>query len=93
VKLKDLATIRTNYPEADFWILMKGSKGQVGRPIKVFDKESIGIRVDRTDVLLPDYLYYAMQYLHQQGYWDQFDRGMTGLRHVTVSDVKNVSIG
>ena len=93
MRLSDLATIKTNLPEADFWIIRKGSAQEVGRPVKDFSKERIGVLVEATDVVDPRYLYYAMMHLHSQGYWGQFDKGMTDLRHILVSDVKNVPVG
>ena len=58
--LSDLAEIKTNSPQADFWIIQKGSEDKVGQPVKEFKPQYIGIKVTRTDVVLPDYLYYAL---------------------------------
>jgi choline kinase len=66
MKLEDLCEIKTNFPEADFWLDRKGSIDTVGKPIKEFSSERIGIKVIKTDVLLPDYLYYVMEYIRPQ---------------------------
>lgn len=92
MKLKDKATIKTNFPEADFWIIRKGSESDVGKPTKKFSEYHIGIKVTSDD-LLPDYLYYAMTYLHNEGYYKPLATGTTNLVNIQVKDVKNIQIG
>jgi len=92
MKLKDKATIKTNFPEADFWIVRRGSEHDVGKPTKKFSEYHIGIKVTSDD-LLPDYLYYAMTYLHNQGYFKRLATGMSNLVNIQVKDVKDIHIG
>ncbi len=92
MKLKDVATIKTNFPEADFWIVRKGSESDVGKPTKKFSEYHIGIKVTSDD-LLPNYLYYALTYLHNEGYYKPLATGMSSLVNIQVKDVKNIQIG
>ena len=56
MKLSKLTITKTNLPEADFWIVRRGSLKTCGEPTRTFNPELIGIKVVRTDILLPDYL-------------------------------------
>ena len=93
MKLKHLCEIKTNFPEADFWLIRKGSEKEVGRPTKEFSPENIGIKVIETEVLYPQYLYYALMNLHSQGKFEQISHGTLRLKNITVSDIKNISFG
>jgi hypothetical protein len=92
-KLKDLASIATNMPNADFWLIRKGSDKTVGKPVKEFEPQRIGVKVVRTDILDPNYLYYMMMNLHNKGYFASIANGTTNLVNIKVSDVANVPIG
>ncbi len=92
IKLKDLAEIKTNFEDADFWITRRNSINIVGMPSKEYNPESIGIKVTRTDVLLPSYLYYVIQYLHSTGYFKKIAKGATKLVNITTNDVRNISL-
>lgn len=92
-RLGDLATIAIGMEDADFWLVRRHGIETVGEPTKEFNPQHIGIKVTRTDVLLPDYLYYAMQYLHMKGYWQQKAFGATKLVNIRVEDVKRVLLG
>jgi len=91
-RLKDVATIRTNFEDADFWIRRKGSKTAVGKPTKEFDEEFIGIRVDRTDIVLPEFLYYVFEYLHMRGDFERIAKGTLRLVHIKTEDVENIKL-
>lgn len=91
-KLGDMAIIRTNFPDADFWIARKGSRDTVGKPHKNFKAEDIGIKVKDQTQLLPSYLYYVFMHLYQQGVWKYMATGTLNLVNITVSDVKNLPI-
>lgn len=88
--LKDLATVKTNMQDADFWLVRKGSSKTVGKPVREFNPEHIGIKVTRTDVLDPQYLYYVFMNLHNQGYFAQRATGMSELVHIRTSDVADI---
>ena len=92
-RLKDIAKIATNMPDADFWLVRKGSDKTVGKPVKEFDPSRIGIKVVKTDVLDPNYLYYAMMNLHHQGQFARIANGTTNLVNITVADIANMPLG
>ena len=92
MKLCDLATIKTNFPEADFWIVRRGSVERCGDVTLEFNPEHIGVKVNRTDILLPDYLYYAMMNIHIQGHWKERANGSLSLVNIKVSDVRSISL-
>jgi hypothetical protein len=92
VSLSEKAEIKTNFPEADFWIVRKGTEDKVGSPVKEFSPEYIGIKVISDDIL-PSYLYYAMQYIHSTGYYRSLAHGTLKLKNIKISDVANVKLG
>ena len=92
MKLSELATIKTNYPNADFWLIRRGSAERCGKPTREFNKEHIGIKVTRTIILLPDYLFYAMMNIHHQGHWIKIATGTLNLVNIRVSDVRNITL-
>lgn len=92
-KLGHLCNVRLNYPEADFWIVRRGSPEEIGCVTKEFSPEHFGVKVTRTDVLLPQYLYYAMQNLCNQGYYRPHLNGALKLKHIGIETVKNIPLG
>ena len=80
-------------PDADFWLIRKGSDKTVGKPVKEFDPSRIGVKVVRTDVLDPKYLYYVMMNLHNQGMFARLANGTTNLVNITVNDIANIPLG
>jgi hypothetical protein len=92
VTLSEKTEMKTNFPEADFWIIRKGTEDKVGSPTKDFSPEHIGIKVISDD-LLPDYLYYAMQYIHSTGYYRPLAHGTLKLKNIKVSDIANIRLG
>ena len=92
MRLSDVATIRTNYPEANFWLFRRGSAERCGEPVREFNPEHIGIRVNRIDILLPDYLFYVLVHIHQVGYWKTIATGTLSLVNIRVSDVRQIEL-
>lgn len=92
MKLAAMATIRTNFPEAHFWLVRRGSAERCGEPVRAFNPEHIGIRVERIDLLLPDYLFYALAHIHQSGTWKQLVTGTLSLVNIRVSDVRSIEL-
>ena len=92
MKLKDVACIRTGLVEADFWLVRRGSVDAVGQPVKLFSPYHIGIRVEQTGLILPDYLYYVFMHLHQVGQWRPLAVGTLNLVHIRTEDVKNIAL-
>jgi hypothetical protein len=93
MKLKYLCEVKTNFPDADFWLIRKGTIKEVGKPTKKYSPENIGIKVTKPDVIYPDYLYYALMSLHNQGEFEKFSRGTLKLQNIRVDDIKNISFG
>lgn len=92
MKLSALATIRTNFPDAHFWLVRRGSAGRCGEPVRVFNPEHIGIRVERTDLLLPDFLFYSLKHVHSTGHWKREATGTLSLVNISVSAVRSIEL-
>ncbi len=92
MKLSDLAEIKTNYPEADFWLIRRGSVKQCGKPVRTFNREHFGVKVRRTDILLPDYLYYVFLHFHSSKMWEPLTHGTLNLVNIQLQDVKNIKL-
>lgn len=90
--LGELATIRTNFSDADFWVIRKGSENTVGKPTLEFSPEHIGVKVTSTDVLDSSYLRYVFEYLVQRGYFRDVAHGTLRLKNIKVSDVKRIPL-
>jgi hypothetical protein len=88
--LRTMIDARTNFPDADFWIVRRGTREAVGKPTREFNPEHIGIKVTATDKLDPGYLFYALEFVKMQGYYEP--RGTTRLQGIRVEDVLNVPI-
>jgi len=78
--------IRTNFPDADFWIQRKGSENRVGKPSMEYNPDHFGIKVV-SDNVLPRYLYYVLIHVHQKGFYSQRARGALGLKHLLKKDI------
>jgi hypothetical protein len=92
MKLAAVATIQTNFPEAHFWIVRRGSSERCGEPVRVFNTEHIGMRIERLDLLLPDYLFYALKHVHHLEHWRQIATGTLSLVNIRVSDVRSIEL-
>lgn len=92
MKLSDVATIRTDFPDADFWLVRRGAMDRCGEPQREFNPEHIGIKVQRTDLLLPTYLFYALMHVHQQGFWKARANGTTSLVNIRTADVRGIEL-
>lgn len=92
MRLSDITTIKTNFQDADFWLVRRGAASQCGKPVRVFNPEHIGIKVNRTDILLPDYLYCCFEHIHNTKYWEQLANGTLSLVNIRVSDVRKIEL-
>lgn len=92
-KLGDYAHVGTDMKDADFWIVRRGSTDTIGKPTTEYKPEHIGVKVHRTDVLLPKYLQYALQHLHGQGMWKREHSGTTNLVNITTKQIKDIKLG
>lgn len=91
-KVGDFISVKLNDPEADFWVVRRGTEGAVGTPTREFNPEHFGITVT-SEALLPDYLFYALQYIHHQGYYKPLARGSIKLVGIRADDIKNIRLG
>lgn len=92
MKLSELTTIKTHFPEADFWVVRRGSLTTCGAVTREYNPEHIGVKVTRLDVLLPDYLYYCLMHLHQSKRWEPLATGTLELVNIRVADVRNIAL-
>lgn len=93
LRLKDIATIKLNFKKADFWVTRRGTPDTIGAVTKIFNKESFGIKITKTDIMVPDYLYYAMMNIHMQGHYKHLGTGVTNLVSIKMDNIKNIRIG
>lgn len=87
VSLGDLITARIGDEQADFWIVRRGSIETVGQPTNVYNPEHIGVTIIRPEVLLPNYLFYAIQHVWLTGAFKSRATGTTDLVNIKVSDI------
>lgn len=92
-RLKDFAKIGTNFPDADFWVIRKGSLDTVGMPVKEYSPEYIGIKITSPDILSSQFLYYAIMNAQNQGYFRAKANGVTNLVNIRVSDIADIQLG
>lgn len=90
MKLTDVAMVKVGLESAHFWLIRRGSVQSVGKPVRTFNLEHIGIQVLKTDIVLPDFLYYSLIHIHSTGIWKQYSHGTLSLVNIRVSDVKNI---
>jgi hypothetical protein len=90
----NICTLKTNFPEADFWLQRKGSEKTVGTPVKEYYEENIGVRVndefrDRVD---SKFLFYYFQFLHSKGVFGPISTGTLALKNIRISDIKSIPV-
>lgn len=88
----DLVDFKTNFEDADFWLIRKGSENTVGKPVKEYSPEHIGVKIKEGAPVLPDYLFYVFMMLQSRGIFTQLSKGTTRLKNIRVSDIKNLPI-
>lgn len=49
-------------------------------------------RIDRIDLLLPGYLFYALMHVHHSGHWKQIATRTLSLVNIRVSDVRSIEL-
>lgn len=92
IPLKSLIKMKVGDKGADFWVVRRGSAAKVGTPTRTWNKEHIGVTVTQTQVLLPDFLFYLLQYLHGQGVWKCASHGTTNLVNIRQTDLGNIPV-
>ena len=90
----DVCEFKTKFEDADFWLQRKGSETTVGKPLKEYYEENIGVKVmdEYRDRIDPNYLYYYFQFLHQQGVFAPIAHGTLSLKNVRISDIKTIPV-
>jgi hypothetical protein len=92
VRFGQVCIIKTNFPEADFWLQRRGTEENVGRPHLEFSPYDIGIKVERTDLFVPKFLYYVFMHVHQLGFFRHLCEGPLQLKHIRVEDIRMMPI-
>lgn len=92
-KLFNIAKVKCNFPDADFWIVRKGSELTVGKPTRVYHPQHFGVKVDKTQIIISDYLYYALDHLHSVFYFKSLAKGTLNLKHLVLADIESIRIG
>ena len=91
--LGDFVSLEVGMEEADFWIVRRGTPEAVGRPVREFNPEHIGVKVTATDFLNPRYLFYMIEHVANTGYFARLARGSTRLVNIRKSDVADLKVG
>jgi hypothetical protein len=92
-QLGDIVDMRLGMQDADFWIEYRGSADALGRPGNEYGPKKLGIKVVRTDIVDPKYLYYVFMNLHQRGMFKSMGAGATNLVNLRVDDIKRIPLG
>ena len=88
-------------PDEDTTMIARiGNAQTVGKVVDEADKGTaiplskyICIKPLDKNKLLPRYLYYAMQYVHMEGYWRRVSTPYLGDKHkITITEVRNVQV-
>ena len=92
MRISDLAEVKISFEEADFWVIRSHDVEMVGHPVRIFQEDYIGIKVVRTDIVIPSYLFYAFAHLHSKGVFKLIAHGTTKRVHIRVEDIKNIPL-
>ncbi len=88
--IKSAFQVKTNFPEADFWLIRVHDKDTVGKPVKEFKPQYIGIKILATDKFHAGYMYYWFENLYNQGVWRQVSITSDKRSSIKTSDVKDL---
>lgn len=91
--LGDVAEIKTNFPDADFWLIRVHNEQYVGKPVMEFASNRIGIKVINTDLIDPKYLKYFFEHIWRKGIFKEIAIGTTNKVNIKTSDIKSIPIG
>ena len=80
--------IHTNFPEADFWLINKGSAKSLGKPVKKFEPFLTGIQCPA--LIDPEYGYYLCLHLYSINTWSAYSCSSINLKHLRIRDIKEV---
>ena len=93
MRLGDICEFKSNCKDCDFWIIRKGSENVIGKPVKDFSSEYIGVKIIDENVVVPSFLFYYFQYLHMNGTFKHLAHGTLSLKNISISDIKNIPFG
>ncbi len=91
MKLRDFCEVNVGMVEAHFWVIRRGSRSKVGLPVREFNPEHFGIMVISGE-LLPDYLYFALTWIHSTGVWETLATGSTELVNIRKADILEIPV-
>lgn len=87
MKLKTFLDFKVNNPKADFWIIRRGNSETVGTTTREFSPDHIGVTITRPDLVLPDFMFYYMDYLAKVGALTSVSSGSGTLRQINIKDL------
>jgi len=87
MKLKTFLDFKLNNPEAGFWIIRRGNSEIVGTTTREFSPDHIGVTITRPDLVLPDFMFYYMDYLAKVGALTSVSSGNGTLRQINIKDL------
>lgn len=91
MKLRDFCSLKIGRVDADFWIVRRGCADKVGMPVRAFNPQHYGLKVT-SEELLPDYLFYALLWIHSTGVWRTLATGTTSLVNLRKEDILNLPV-
>lgn len=62
----NLFKVKTNFPDADFWLINKHSIDKIGKPVKEYRDCLIGIKCNE-QLIFPSYAFYICLHIYQKG--------------------------
>tara|TARA_R110002020_G_scaffold470691_1_gene696769 strand:- start:179 stop:493 length:315 start_codon:yes stop_codon:yes gene_type:complete len=88
----EMIKVGTNMQDADFWLVRVHDADTVGKPVKEFKPQYIGIKILATDKFDPQFMYYWFQNLQRdKKYWYQMAiPDSRGTYHIRIPDLKNL---
>lgn len=88
----DVCEFKVRFEDADFWLIRKGSESVVGKPVKEYSPEHIGVKIIDREMFDPQYLYYLFMAFHQNRFFEKFAHGTIKLKHINIRDIKSIPI-
>ena len=67
---------------------------KLGEPSKRYNPESYGVNLKpgAEKIVVPEFLFYVMQYLHSTGMFERFAKGTTNLKNIEKPDILNIPV-
>lgn len=90
MKLKDLCKVKIGNENADFWVVRRGDIKQVGKPTFKFNPEHYGIKVIKTNLIVPKWLYYVFMHLHNAKYFEPLATGTLNLVNIKIEHINEI---